>query len=199
MTQWFLDTLTQWGYLGIFFWMALENIIPPIPSEVIMGFAGIAVAQGRLDFAGVMVAGTLGSTAGNYFWYWLGRNVSLQKLKPFVDKNGRWLTLDWAQVEKIDAFFFRHGQWLIFVMRFMPFGRSIISLPGGISKMPRWKFIVWTLAGTTIWNAFLVGCGYWLGARFEAGEAWTGPAAAALIGAILIYYAWRVITWKPRD
>ena len=135
MTEWFLDGLEQWGYAAIFLWMALENIIPPIPSEVIMGFAGIAVAHGKLNFAGVMVAGTLGSTMGNYFWYWIGRNVPLQKLKPFVDRNGRWLTVSWSDVERIDNFFFRHGQWLVFVLRFAPFGRSIVSLPAGISPV----------------------------------------------------------------
>ncbi len=198
MTEWFLDGLEQWGYLAIFLWMALENIIPPIPSEVIMGFAGIAVAHGKLTFWGVMVAGTVGSTAGNYFWYWIGRYVPLQKLKPFVDRNGRWLTVEWSQVEKIDAFFFRHGQWLIFVMRFMPFGRSIISLPAGISNMPRWKFIVWTLAGTFIWNLFLTGAGYWLGHNFREAEAWTGPAAVAICTAIALWYLYRVVTWKPK-
>ena len=198
MTQWFLDGLEQWGYLAIFVWMALENIIPPIPSEVIMGFAGIAVAHGKLDFWGVMAAGTVGSTAGNYFWYWIGRNVPLQRLKPFVDRNGRWLTVEWRQVERIDSFFFKHGQWLIFVMRFMPFGRSIISLPAGISNMPRWKFIVWTLAGTFIWNLFLTGAGYWLGHNFREAEAWTGPAAVAIGVVITLWYLYRVVTWKPR-
>ena len=198
MTQWFLDGLEQWGYLAIFVWMALENIIPPIPSEVIMGFAGMAVAHGKLSFWGVMLAGTLGSTAGNYVWYWIGRNVALEKLKPFVARNGRWLTVDWSDVERIDAFFFRHGQWLVFVLRFMPFGRSIVSLPAGISKMPRWKFIAWTLAGTTIWNAFLVGAGWYLGANFREAEAWTGPAGVAIIVAVAAWYAWRVATWKAK-
>ena len=198
MTQWFLDGLEQWGYAAIFLWMALENIIPPIPSEVIMGFAGIAVAHGKLTFTGVMIAGTLGSTAGNYFWYWIGRNVPLQKLKPFVDRNGRWLTVDWSDVERIDNFFFRHGQWLVFVLRFAPFGRSIVSLPAGISNMPRWKFIVWTLAGTTIWNAFLTGAGWYLGANFREAEAWTGPAAVAICAAIAAWYVWRVVSWRPK-
>lgn len=198
MTDWFLDALEQWGYIGIFFWMALENIIPPIPSEIIMGFAGIAVAHGKLDFTGVMIAGTLGSTVGNYFWYWIGRYIPLDRLKPFVERNGRWLTVEWDDVERIDRFFFRHGQWLIFVLRFAPFGRSIISLPAGISNMPRWKFVVWTLAGTAIWNLFLTGAGYWLGASFRQAEAWTGPAAAVLIGAIAVWYVWRVATWKPK-
>jgi membrane protein DedA with SNARE-associated domain len=198
MTDWFLHTIEQWGYLGIFFWMALENIIPPIPSEVIMGFAGMAVAHGKLGFAGVIVSGTLGSTAGNYFWYWIGRNVALERLRPFVERNGRWLTVEWSDVERIDRFFFKHGQWLIFVMRFAPFGRSMISLPAGISKMARWKFIVWTLAGTLIWNLFLTGAGYWLGANFRQAEAWTGPVAAGAIALIVVYYLWRVITWQPR-
>jgi membrane protein DedA with SNARE-associated domain len=198
MTDWFLQNIEQWGYLAIFLWMALENIIPPIPSEVIMGFAGIAVAHGKLDFTGVMIAGTLGSTAGNYFWYWIGRNIPLTRLRPFVERNGRWLTVTWHDVERIDAFFFRHGQWLVFVMRFMPFGRSIISLPAGIANMSLWRFIGWTLAGTAIWNAFLTLAGWYLGANFREAEAWTGPAAVAILVAIAAWYLYRVVTWKPR-
>lgn len=163
-----------------------------------MGFAGIAVAHGKMTFWGVMVAGTLGSTLGNYFWYWIGRNVSLQRLKPFVDRNGRWLTVEWADVERIDNFFFKHGQWLVFVLRFAPFGRSIVSLPAGISGMPLWKFLVWTLAGTTIWNAFLVGAGYWLGNNFREAESWTGPVAIAVCALIAAWYLYRVATWKPK-
>ncbi|MBN8809563.1 MAG: DedA family protein [Sphingomonas sp.] len=198
MTDWFLNNIEQWGYGAIFVWMALENIIPPIPSEVIMGFAGIAVAHGKLDFTGVMIAGTLGSTLGNYFWYWIGRNIPLARLRPFVERNGRWLTVTWSDVERIDDFFFRHGQWLVFVLRFMPFGRSMVSLPAGISTMKRWKFIVWTLAGTTIWNLFLTGAGWYLGANFREAEAWTGPAAVAICVAIAVWYLYRVATWKPR-
>jgi membrane protein DedA with SNARE-associated domain len=198
MTEWFLHTIEAWGYAGIFFWMALENIIPPIPSEVIMGFAGIAVAHGKMDFTAVIVAGTVGSTAGNYFWYWVGRKFGLERLRPFVERNGRWLTLDWSDVERIDRFFQRHGQWLVFALRFAPFGRTMVSLPAGLCHMPRWKFLVWTVAGVTIWNVFLTGAGYWLGENFREAEGWTGPVATVLIAGVGVWYVWRVITWKPR-
>jgi membrane protein DedA with SNARE-associated domain len=198
MTQWFLDTIEAWGYFGIFFWMALENIIPPIPSEVIMGFAGIAVAHGKMDFIAVIVAGTVGSTGGNYFWYWVGRKFGLARLRPFVERNGRWLTIDWSDVERIDRFFKRHGQWLVFALRFAPFGRTMVSLPAGLCHMPRWKFLIWTVAGVTIWNVFLTGAGYWLGENFRSAERWTGPLATVLIVGVAVGYVWRVITWKPR-
>ncbi len=199
MTEFILHMIESAGYLGIVLLMALENVIPPIPSEIIMGFGGIAVAHGRMDFVALVAAGTLGSTAGNYFWYWVGRTFGYERLRPFVERNGRWLTIDWHDVERINAFFQRHGAWMVFVVRFLPTFRTMISLPAGLVRMPRWKFLLWTAAGTTIWNIFLAGAGVLLGMRFRAAEAWIGPAAAVLTTAILLYYLWRVATWQPRD
>jgi membrane protein DedA with SNARE-associated domain len=199
MTEFILRVIEQAGYLGIVLLMAIENMVPPIPSEVIMGFGGIAVAHGRMDFALLVAAGTLGSVAGNYVWYWVGRSVGYARLRPFVERHSRWLTLEWHDVERLTAFFLRHGNWIVFVARFMPTFRTMISLPAGLVRMSRWKFLLWTAAGTTIWNLILAGAGLWLGLRFKALEQWTGPAAAALTGVIVIAYLYRVITWRRKD
>ena len=199
MTEWILDTIAAGGYLGIFLLMALENIFPPIPSELIMGLGGINVANGRMEFWPLLVAGSLGSTAGNYVWFMLGRSLGYQRLKPFVDSWGRWLTLDWHDVESMNAFFRRHGHWVVFALRFSPLMRTMISLPAGLAHMGRVQFLIYTMAGTTIWNIILIGAGYYLGSNFDELERYTGPVALAS-GAILIFvYVWRVFTWKPRD
>jgi membrane protein DedA with SNARE-associated domain len=197
VTALILRVIGAGGYLGIAFLMALENIIPPIPSEFIMGFGGILVAHGQMTFSGLVLAGTIGSTAGNYAWYLVGRHVGLARLRPFIERHGRWLTLTWRDVERVDRFFQRHGGWLVFAVRFSPAFRTMISLPAGLVHMPRWRFLAWTAAGTTVWNIFLAAAGYYLGAHFQRAEAWMGPAAVVVTVVIVAWYLWRVATWKP--
>ncbi len=198
MTEWILDTIAAGGYLGIALLMALENIFPPIPSELIMGLGGMNVASGRMEFWPLLIAGTIGSTAGNYTWYMLGRYWGYQRLRPFIDRWGRWLTLEWQDVEAMNAFFRRHGHWVVFALRFSPLLRTMISLPAGLAHMGRVKFLAYTSAGTTIWNILLIGAGYYLGTNFSELERYTGPVAIASGAVILIVYGWRVMTWKPR-
>jgi len=192
-------TLITWGgYVGIFLLMALENIFPPVPSEVIMGLGGIAVAQGRMEMAPLLLWGTAGSTAGNYAWYALGRHFGYLGLRPTVERYTRWLTVDWQDVERLHDFFQRHGQWVVFVFRFMPTFRTIVSLPAGMACMPRWRFLLWTSAGAAIWNAILAGAGYYLGTNFRELDRFVGPAAIAIMAVIASVYLWRVVTWQPR-
>ncbi len=199
MTAWILETIAAGGYWGIAFLMAIENIFPPIPSEVIMGLGGVNVAQGRMEFWPLLTAGTLGSTAGNYVWFHIGRAYGYERLKPFVDRWGRWLTMDWQDVEQVIAFFQRHGHWVVFAVRFSPFLRTMISLPAGLAHMGRAKFVLYTLPGSAIWNVLLIGGGYYLGTNFQAElERYTGPAVVITAIGFVAVYAWRVITWKPR-
>jgi membrane protein DedA with SNARE-associated domain len=194
----FIVSLIVWGgYFGIFLLMALENIVPPVPSEVIMGLGGIAVAQGHMAFVPLVVAGTLGTVAGNYFWYWVGRRIGYERLRPFVERHGRWLTMTWNDVERLHRFFVRRGGWVVFVFRFMPTFRTIISLPAGMTRMPRWKFLGFTAAGSAIWNTVLAAAGLLLGSRFRELDRYVGPVAIAITVAIVIAYLYRVATWRP--
>lgn len=198
MTEWILDTIARGGYWGIAFLMAIENIFPPIPSELIMGLGGINVANGRMEFWPLLVAGSIGSTAGNYVWYQIGRSYGYERLKPFIDRWGRWLTLDWEDVEHMIGFFRRHGHWVVFALRFSPLLRTMISLPAGLAHMGRVRFLIYTIAGTTIWNILLIGAGYYLGSRFDELERFTGPVAVGTAAIIIGVYLWRVATWRPR-
>ncbi|CAM4152602.1 DedA family protein [Novosphingobium lubricantis] len=198
MNDWITTLIEGGGYWGIAFLMVIENVFPPIPSEVIMGLGGIAVARGRMDFWPLMLAGTVGSTLGNYVWYLLGRKLGYQRLYPVVRRFGRWLTVDWDDVERIVAFFQRHGQWVVFVVRFFPFMRTMISLPAGLTRMGHIRFLAFTFAGAAIWNAILAGAGYYLGRNFSEIDRYTGPVATGSLVVILIAYLWRVVTWKPR-
>jgi membrane protein DedA with SNARE-associated domain len=198
MTEWILDTIARGGYWGIAFLMAIENIFPPIPSELIMGLGGINVANGQMGFWPLLFAGSVGSTAGNYVWYQIGRSYGYERLKPFIDRWGRWLTLDWEDVEDMIAFFRRHGHWVVFALRFSPLLRTMISLPAGLAHMGRVKFLIYTIAGSTIWNVLLIGAGYYLGSRFDELERFTGPLAVGTAAIIIGVYLWRVATWRPR-
>ncbi|MFC4295207.1 DedA family protein [Novosphingobium tardum] len=197
MSDWITHLIEAGGYWGIAFLMALENVIPPIPSELIMGLGGIAVAKGRMEFWPLLIAGTIGSTVGNYAWFLLGRQLGYQRLKPFVLRWGRWLTLDWAAVETVAAFFKRHGQWVVFALRFSPFLRTIISLPAGLAHMGHLRFVIFTFAGAAVWNAVLIGGGHFLGANVANIEKYTGPIVLATVVLITALYIWRLVTWKP--
>jgi membrane protein DedA with SNARE-associated domain len=128
----------------------------------------------------------------------LGRAMGFQRLRPFVDRWGRWLTLDWAEVEALVRFFSRHGQWVVFVVRFAPVMRTMISLPAGMAKMSWLRFTLFTLAGTSVWNAILLGAGFWLGRNFGVIDQVTGPLALAVAILVGAWYIWRVITYPRR-
>jgi membrane protein DedA with SNARE-associated domain len=198
MTAVIVNLIAWGGYVGIFLLMAIENIFPPIPSEVIMGLGGIAVAQGRMEMVPLLLWGTAGTTAGNYCWYALGRHFGYLGLRPTIERYSRWLTVEWHDVERLHDFFQRHGQWVVFVFRFMPTFRTVVSLPAGMACMPRVRFLLWTSAGAAIWNAILAGAGYYLGTNFRELDRFVGPAAVGILVVIFVLYLLRVATWKPR-
>jgi membrane protein DedA with SNARE-associated domain len=187
------------SYWGIFFLMVLENVIPPVPSEVIMGLAGIAAADGRMDAVLATLVGTLGCIVGNLFWYEIGRRYGHQRLRPWIERWSRWLTIEWEEVEKLHGFFARHGGKTVFIFRFMPFGRTVISIPAGLMGMSFAKFVGFTAAGSLIWNALLVGTGYWLKTSFDAIDHYVGPIVTAFMVVLVLGYIYRVVTWKPRS
>jgi len=199
MDAWILGLIEKGGYIGIVFLMALENVFPPIPSELIMGLGGMAVARGTMQFWPLLVAGTVGATVGNYFWYWIGDTFGYRRLRPFIDRWGRWLTLEWDDVEKASAFFRRHGHWVIFALRCSPLLRTIISLPAGLTHMSRFKFFLYTAAGSLVWNTALIIGGHWLADTFAGVQGVLGWIIIATLAISVVAYGWRVATWKPRE
>lgn len=194
-----LDLIARGGYVGIFLLMALENIVPPIPSEVIMGIGGLLVKRGDMSFWPLLFIATAGTTAGNYFWYWLGNRYGYERLEPFVARWGRWLTVDWQHIQKATDFFRRHGHWVIFFFRFSPFLRTIISLPAGMVHMPLLTFFSFTFAGSLIWNGLLIKGGELLGHYLADSQDVLAWIILGMIAIGLLWYLWRVITWKPLD
>ena len=198
MTDWVIDLIHQAGYLGVAFLMFLETVFPPVPSEVIMPLAGVAASQGPMTLGGVIASGTAGAMFGNIFWYLVARVIGIDRFRPFIEKHGRWLTLDWYDVEKAERLFGRFGSVLVGVGRMMPTIRSVISIPAGLLHMRLKTFLFWSTVGTTGWSSALAIAGYVLGSQFEEINSVIGPLSTAIIAAIILAYLWRQLTWRKR-
>jgi membrane protein DedA with SNARE-associated domain len=190
-----LDSL---GYAGLVLLMFLENVFPPIPSELIMPLAGYGASQGQLTLAGVIVAGTIGSVLGALPLYWLGRRVGPDRLKTLAERHGRWLAVSPEEIDRASAWFTRHGRWVIFFGRLVPGVRSLISIPAGINRMPMFPFLLLTTLGSAVWTAILALLGYELGSRFGEVEKVLGPASNAILALMVGAYLWRVVRARPR-
>jgi membrane protein DedA with SNARE-associated domain len=197
MSDWIIRLIDQSGYLGIGFLMFLETVFPPIPSEIIMPVAGLAAAREKLNIFGVIASGTAGAMLGNYFWYLAARVVGIERFRPFIQRFGRWLTLDWAEIERAEKLFGRRGWAIVFFGRMLPTLRSLISIPAGLLHMRLSTFVIWSTIGTTMWTALLATSGYMLGRRFGQIETVIGPLSTAVIVVIAMGYVWRLMRWKP--
>lgn len=202
MYDWAYDLVVRvidWGgYAGVFLLLLLETMFPPMPSEIILPIAGMRAATGPLGLPGVVLAGTAGAMTGNYLWYRIARAIGLERLHRFVLAHGRWLGIDWADVEKVQRLFDRHGAGTVFVARMLPAVRTFISIPAGIVNMPLARFLIWSTAGTMGWSALLAGAGFALGTQYRDVELIAGPLTTAVIVAVLVWYVWRQLTWRRR-
>jgi membrane protein DedA with SNARE-associated domain len=198
MGDWTISLIEQTGYVGIFLLMFLETIFPPIPSEVIMPIAGVQAAQGQLSLWAVIASGTAGAMLGNLFWYALARVIGLKRFRPFIERHGRWLTMDWEDVEKAERLFGRFGASIVSLGRLLPTIRSVISIPAGLLNMRLRSFLIWSTLGTAAWTAVLATAGWGLGKAFHDIERVLGPLSTAVIVLIVLAYLWRQLTWRRR-
>jgi membrane protein DedA with SNARE-associated domain len=198
MSDWVIDLIEQTGYVGVFLLMFLETVFPPVPSEVIMPLAGLGAARGQMSLWGVILSGTGGAMFGNFFWYLLARVVGIKRFRPFIERHGRWLTLDWYDVEKAERLFGRFGGAVVGLGRMLPTIRSVVSIPAGLLHMRLKTFLVWSTVGTAGWSSALAIAGYMLGQQFRDIEKVVGPLSAIVIAAIVVAYLWRQLTWRKR-
>jgi membrane protein DedA with SNARE-associated domain len=197
--DWIVSLIDKAGYVGIALLMLLENIFPPIPSEVIMPLAGFSAAKGTLSFTGVVVAGSIGSLAGAYFWFLVGRWIGPKRLKRFAARHGRWLTLHPDEVDQARAFFSRHQAMALFLGRLVPAIRSVISVPAGVNCIPIPVFLLWSSLGTALWTLLLASAGYLLESQYERVADWLNPVSNVVFAALTIWYAYRVICFKAPE
>ena len=151
------------GYFGIALLMFLDNVFPPIPSEIIMPSAGYSASQGSLTLIGVIIAGSIGSIVAAALLYWVGYQFSHAAIFRFVDRYGKYLFIKSADVKQSLAWFEQYGHRIVFFGRMVPAVRSLISIPAGMSRMPFWKFMLFSSLGTIIWTSFLACMGFYFG------------------------------------
>ena len=182
MAEWITSLVGRLGYLGVAALMFLENVFPPIPSELIMPLAGFGAARGEFSIVWVIVAGVVGSTLGQYPLYALGRSMGEERLRRFADKHGKWVTVSGREIDKAGGWFEKHGGMAVLLCRLVPGVRSLISIPAGIHRMSLVSFTLYSAAGMTVWTTVLAGLGYLLGRQYERVERYVGPIGYVVAG-----------------
>lgn len=197
MTAWITQTISDLGYLGIMLLMLLEAVFPPIPSELIIPFAGFAAGEGRLDFFGVILAATAGSMLGMIPWYLVGRLFGLARVKWLADRFGRWFAFNAHEIDIAARLFHRWGRPIVFAGRLFPIVRTLISVPAGLAKMGVTSFALYSMLGMLLWNTVLVTAGYVLHENYHLVESFLDPLTYVVLIAVVLVYLYRVATWKP--
>lgn len=185
------------GVLGVALLMLLENLVPVIPSELIMPMAGFESAGGAMGPVYVIVAGTAGSVVGGAAWYWAGRALGLERVMRWAKRGGRWITLSPHDVARGSAWFERWGAAAVCIGRSLPVVRGVICIPAGIARMPFGRFLLWSSVGALSWTTALTLAGYLLQARYVEVKAWLNPVTDVLIAALVVGYAVRVVRYRP--
>lgn len=199
MENWVTSIIENLGYAGVGFLMFFENLFPPIPSEVVMPLAGYTASQGQLSIAGVIAAGTFGSVLGAVFWYYVAKWLGEERLKRWARSHGRWITLGPSDVDRADDWFDRYGGWVVFFGRLVPTIRTLVAIPAGLFDMPFLRYVVLTTAGSAIWSGALALIGWWLGSQWSNISTYMDPFTYAVIGAVVIIYVYRVITFERTE
>jgi membrane protein DedA with SNARE-associated domain len=167
MENWITEVMNTYGYIGILLLIALENIFPPIPSEVILTFGGFMTTTSNMSIIGVIVVSTIGSVIGAIALYGIGLLIDVNRLGKIVDKWGTILRLTSKDINKVNVWFNKFGVWAVFLGRLVPLVRSLISIPAGMAHMNFGIFLLFTTVGSLIWNSILVSVGAAVGASWS--------------------------------
>lgn len=194
LTTFSLNLIEQFGYVGIAIISFLENVFTPIPSEAVIPFAGVLVAQGKMNAIWVWVASMIGGVLGSLVFYYLGYLLGTERVYAFVAKWGKWFFIQSKDVDKSVQWFERFGNISVFLGRLIPQVRSFISIPAGITKMPLPSFIVLTTLGSGIWIGFLVWLGIFFGENFTIFEPFFDAIDIIFVLTVVIIAAYFLIT-----
>ncbi|SHH34265.1 DedA family protein [Virgibacillus chiguensis] len=181
MQHWVTSVLEELGYIGVFFMMALENIFPPIPSEIVLPFGGFLTTTTDLSVVGVIVAATVGSVLGAVILFGIGLLLDVKHLEKIIHRYGSMLRIKKQDIQRADAWFDKYGYWTVFICRMVPLVRSLISIPAGMSNMNFVMFLFLTVAGTLSWNTLLILIGV------QLGESWTNILSFMELYSTVIY------------
>ncbi len=192
VTERLLEVVEGVGEVGVGVLVALENLFPPIPSEVILPFAGFQADRGELNLVLAWVAATVGALVGALVLYGLGAWVGSERLHELSGK--RWfVVLSQKDYERGERIFERHGAKFVLFGRCIPLVRSVVSVPAGVARMPLVQFCAYTVAGSAVWNALFIGAGYQLGRNYDRVEVWVQPIAYLVLAAFVLWAAWLTV------
>ncbi|WP_299132374.1 DedA family protein [uncultured Amaricoccus sp.] len=200
MEQWIIEVIGAFGYVGIFLLMLAENVFPPIPSEVIMPVAGLAVGAGRMNFTVVLLAALAGTLLGNLPWYLIARLVGRQRFLELTARWGKYAAVKPADVQAAIAWFDRHGSKAVLLGRLAPGVRTLISIPAGLSEMPFGRFLVLSTIGSAVWITFLLLAGVILHDNWHTIADIIGPLGTLFVATVavgfVVWIGWR--RWSDR-
>ena len=192
LSDWVVDVIDRLGYIGVALLVALENLFPPIPSEIILPFAGFVASDGKATLWGMIAAATIGSVVGAWTLYGIARWIGRDRLTRFLVRYGKWVRLTEDDVARAERWFDKRAIIAVLVGRCVPLIRSVVSIPAGFRKMPFGIFTLYTLIGSLIWNTALVGVGYILRDNWEDVEPILDVVQYVVIAVIVAAIAWFV-------
>ncbi|HWO93228.1 MAG TPA: DedA family protein [Dehalococcoidia bacterium] len=200
LVEWVKDVIENLGYSGIVLIVTLENLFPPIPSEVVLPFAGFLSGEGRFDYWLVVLAATAGSVLGAWILYGVGRFAGEQWVRDMLLRWGRYVLMSAHDLERADRWFADHGRPTVFFARLVPGVRSLVSIPAGFARQPLVEFTTYTLLGSATWNVILVGAGHLLAENWDSVEGIVQPVsyvAYAALALAILYFAYRLYRRRP--
>ena len=198
MIEWVTGVVAAGGWPGVMALMFLENLFPPIPSEVIMPLAGFVAARGQMSLVLALIAGVVGTLLGNVFWYELSRAIGADRIRPMVGRYGRWFAVGEDDLRKAEATLEKYGPFALSFGRLLPGIRTVISIPAGLIRIPRHVFYLWTTLGSAVWITFLTLAGYFMEDRYDQIEGWLEPLAYVVVGGFIATYIWHIWTTRVR-
>jgi membrane protein DedA with SNARE-associated domain len=191
LTGWVASVIDSLGEIGVGLLVALENLIPPIPSEIVLSMAGYLASAGRVNLVLVWITATLGALGGAVALYWLGRGLGEERLKHWLD---RIPLVDPDDLNRADRWFEKHERAAVLLGRCAPVVRSLVSIPAGANRMPMGQFVLCTAIGSGVWNALFIGAGYALGSRWKDVEQY----AQWFDYAIMAFFAIAIGSWVTK-
>ena len=192
LSDWVVDVIDRLGYVGVALLVALENLFPPIPSEIVLPFAGFVARDGGATLPGMIIAATIGSLVGAWALYGLAAWIGPVRLEAFLVRYGKWFRLTPADITKAERWFDRRAVVAVLVGRCVPLIRSLVSIPAGFRRMPFGTFTLYTAIGSLIWNSALIGAGYVLRDNWEDVEPVLDVVQWIVIAAIVVAAVWFV-------
>ena len=189
LATWAQDVIEQFGYVGVALLVVVENVFPPIPSEIVLPFAGFVAQRGGESVVIMILAATVGSVGGALIMYWIAAVIGDERLHAFTRKFGKWVQIREVDLTRAEEWFDRHATSAVLLGRCVPLIRSVVSIPAGFRRMKLVPYIAYTFAGSLVWNILLIGAGALLGDNWERVGSYVGVFQWVVIALVIAVIA----------